>query len=278
LSGEIAALIGRAVTKARARYPGRPALIGVGGAQGSGKSYQCRAYAEAHPRVAHFSLDDVYLTRAERMARAAERLAALPPHQASPALRALFLTRGPPGTHDLRLADETIAKLALPKRTALPRFDKRADERTPTESWPTFLGPANAVLVDGWCLGAMSGWPGIARNAVESEDVAVTASERLTPWRDSIREALDSAYARFFDQFDTIIYLQAPSWRIVRQWRGQQEEEILGRALTEAENEALDRFVMHYESVTCDQLEGWSTANVIVHLDEARNVIRVEEN
>ena len=58
----------------RARDPEKPALIGVGGAQGSGKSYQCRLLATANqPRFAHFSLDDVYFSRAEREKMARER-------------------------------------------------------------------------------------------------------------------------------------------------------------------------------------------------------------
>src|SRR3989338_4506886 len=123
--------------------PDRPPLIGVAGAQGSGKTTLARAAADRLGGAA-FSLDDVYLTKAERAALAA---------QAHP----LFAVRGPPGTHDLDLADRTVAALraaTCDSITRLPAFDKLADEREPESAWPIFLGRPGAILIDGWCLGA----------------------------------------------------------------------------------------------------------------------------
>jgi D-glycerate 3-kinase len=262
VSAAIQTLIAGLIAEARARHPGRPALIGVGGAQGSGKSYQSRAYAAAHADVAHFSLDDVYLTRAEREALARE-------------VHPLCITRGPPGTHDLDLADETIAALALAAaetQTPLPRFDKIRDDRARPTDRPVVTGRPGAILVDGWCFGAaaMDGAPA-PLNALEASEDADGE------WRALTHAALAGDYADFFDAFDAIIYLRAPSWEIVRAWRGEQEVETLGRALNAEENATLDRFVMHYERVTRAMLAGHHRARWIVHLDEQRNVVRIEE-
>jgi len=255
------ALLDQVIADARAANPDRPALIGVSGAQGSGKSYQCRAYASAHPRVAHFSLDDVYLTRAERETLAQE-------------IHPLCITRGPPGTHDLDLADQTIAALEqadATARTPLPHFDKAHDERAPENTWPTFTGKPDAILFDGWCVGARPPSADAAPlNTVEAEDPNGA-------WPAHGRDRLASDYADFFAAFDALIYLRAPSWEIVRVWRGQQEEETLGRPLSPQENLALDRFVMHYERITRAMLAGHHRAGWIVHLDEERNVTRIEQ-
>lgn len=280
------ALVTGLIAEARARNSERPALIGVGGAQGSGKSHQCRAYAGSHAGVAYFSLDDVYLSKAERLDLGDIwkdiflRDSALPhelPHltdserqRIAAQTLPLFETRGRPGTHDLGLAGGLIARLRTPALTPLPRFDKAQDESAPEESWPRFQGPAEAILIDGWCMGALAPDYGPPLNAVERADEA-GALHFLA------NHALEHEYARFFDAFDALIYLQAPSWEIVRVWRGQQEEEMLGRPLTADENAALDRFVMHYERVTRAMLAGHHRARWIVHLDEARNVVRVEE-
>ncbi|MCR6646416.1 MAG: kinase [Terricaulis sp.] len=286
---EIAALIDKLITETRARHPERPALIGVGGAQGSGKSYVCRAYANAHAGVAHFSLDDVYLTKAEREARAERHADDPPPFPPGrePVLRdaathaqlkQLFVTRGPPGTHDLGLAKGLTARLRRALPTPLPRFDKSKDDRAPEDAWPVFEGPASTILVDGWCLGAKPPPPSAPMNAVEQEDVLdIEFSDQSWRWQSAIQYDLANEYAIFFAAFDCIIYLQAPSWEIVRVWRGEQEEETLGRPLTAEENAALDRFVMHYERVTRDMLAGHHGAHWIVRLDRARNVIGIEE-
>jgi D-glycerate 3-kinase len=245
------------IADARASHPDRPALIGVGGAQGSGKTTICSAFANAHDAVAHFSLDDIYLTRAERVT-----LAGL--------VNPLLLTRGPPGTHDLDLAQRTIESLAKPGATRLPRFDKARDDRAPETDWPIFDGPAEAILIDGWCMGAQTSPPAPPMNGLECEPAG-------SAWIAAVEARLARDYQPFFARFDAIVYLQAPSWDIVRQWRGQQEEALLGRVMTQSEARALDHFVQHYERVTRAMLAGHSSAQWLVRLDEARNVIGIEQ-
>ena len=255
------ALIYDLIQQHRARDSEHVPLIGVAGAQGSGKTYVCRQLALTNkPRFAYFSLDDVYFTKKER-AQLAKRF------------HPLFATRGPPGTHALGLAVQTIAALrkAGPKdETPLPRFDKLSDDRAPEETWPRFRGRPEAILFDGWCLGALRDELGDAPlNALEAEE---DADGR---WRAQGRTDLGDRYQQFFDLFDEIVFLQAPSFDIVRQWRGQQEEQMLGRAMTEEERANLDRFIMHYERVTQSMLAGKHRANMVARLDEARKITSI---
>jgi D-glycerate 3-kinase len=257
VSGRIEDLLAELIAKTRAAHPHRPALIGVGGAQGSGKTTICKRFAAEHTRVAHFSLDDIYLTRAERVT-----LAGL--------VNPLLLTRGPPGTHDLDLAQRTIESLAKTGATRLPRFDKARDDRAPENDWPLFEGPAEAILTDGWCMGAQTPPPAPPMNALERDPAGAA-------WIAAVEARLARDYQPFFARFDAIIYLAAPSWEIVRTWRGEQEEKLLGRAMTDTEARALDRFVQHYERITRAMLAGHSSAQWLVRLDEARNVIGIEQ-
>lgn len=259
----IAALLFKVIQQERARQPDRLPLIGVAGAQGSGKSTACRLLEAANrPRLAHFSLDDVYFTKVER-AELAKRF------------HPLFATRGPPGTHALGLAVQTVAALrsASPTtETPLPRFDKATDDRAPEATWPLFRGRPEAIVFDGWCLGALPGELGDAPiNALERE------ADPDSRWRAQIASDLAGRYQDFFDAFDAIIYLRAPSWEVVQHWRAQQEVETLGRALSPDDEARLDRFCMHYERITRSMLAGHHRARRIVQLDERRSVVRVEE-
>ena len=276
-TSEIAAIIFDAIQAQRARTPERPALIGVAGAQGSGKTTACQLLEAANrPRFAHFSLDDVYLTKAERIWRA-DNISSFSAvrdedgrfevaHKERPAIERLLLTRGPPGTHDLGLARGVIARLATDAATPLPRFDKAADDRAPESEWPVFQGPAEAILIDGWCLGAKPPPASEPINDVEREDV-----EGI--WRRETDMQLRKTYAPFFASFDAIIYLQAPNWEIVRKWRGQQEEQLLRRPLTPEEDAKLDRFLMFYERITRSMIAGNHMATTVVRLDEERRVM-----
>ena len=280
MSGDkIAVLIYEIIGEVRARHRDRPALIGVSGAQGSGKTHVCRLLEAANrPRFAHFSLDDVYLTKAERVWRA-DNISSFSAvrdedgafditHVSRPMIEELLLVRGPPGTHDLGLAQRLIAQLAQARPTALPRFDKAADDRAPQAAWPVFDGPAEAILVDGWCLGATTMTSGEPINEIEHDDIGGI-------WRRETQMQLAKKYAPFFASFDAIVYLEAPNWEIVRTWRGQQEEQTLGRKLTPLEAAKLDRFLMFYENITKSMMAGHHCATHVVKLDEDRRAISV---
>ena len=239
----------------------RPPLIGIAGPQGSGKTTLARA-AAATLGGAAFSLDDVYLTRAERIALAGE-------------MHPLFTVRGPPGTHDLDLADRTVAALRAAgpaSGTPLPAFDKLADDRAAQAAWPVFRGRPAAILVDGWCLGA-------TRQAAADLVQPINALEREEDphaiWRGHADACLAGRYQAFFRGFDAIIFLAAARFDAVLDWRCEQEAGLLGIAVADLppdRRDALARFIQHFERITRHMLAGGVVADVVVRLDDRRGV------
>ena len=99
-----------------------PLLVGLSGCQGSGKSTLVKAIAHVLEDVHHvtavvLSLDDFYLTKAERESLARH-------------VHPLFATRGVPGTHDVDLLRQTLSALRTGVPASLPVFDKAVDDRT----------------------------------------------------------------------------------------------------------------------------------------------------
>ena len=91
-------LVNHILTRQRSKQ--RPVVVGIHGAQGTGKSTLTlflRDILSRHHGVntTNFSLDDIYLTRAERQ-DLAERV------------HPLFITRGVPGTHDVALGQQVL--------------------------------------------------------------------------------------------------------------------------------------------------------------------------
>jgi D-glycerate 3-kinase len=129
-----------------ARAKGKPFLAGLCGAQGIGKSTLARQLVERLEclglSVLLLGLDDLYLTRAERLALAVQ-------------IHPLLVTRGVPGTHDVALGCAILAAAGQSGTLALPRFDKAQDDRVPFENWPRITTPVDIVLFEGWCLGAL---------------------------------------------------------------------------------------------------------------------------
>jgi D-glycerate 3-kinase len=262
---------------ARRAALGRPMVLGVSGPQGSGKStlaaFLEALLQEAGLRVALLSLDDLYLTRAERL-----RLAA--------AVHPLLATRGVPGTHDVELGLRVIERLltAGPEDSvALPRFDKSVDDRAPQDRWPVFRGQADVVLFEGWCVGATpQDAAALARpiNELERE------RDPNGLWRAYVNAALEGPYRRLFGLIDLLVAVRAPSFDCVQAWRSEQERKLalsLGidpdrrapgreglKVMSDAE---IASFIQHYERLTralIEELPG--RADILIQLEGSRRI------
>lgn len=243
-----------------------PLVLGVNGAQGSGKSTLSaflRVILEqgyGH-RVAVFSIDDLYKTRAER-----ERLAA--------EVHPLLATRGVPGTHDVELGEALLDALLAADSdtlTRMPSFDKARDDRAPETDWASFRGRPDVIVFDGWCVGAKPQPESALRHPVnrleESEDPD-------GGWRRYVNIRLATDYARLFARLDKLVMLHVPGLRSVYEWRALQEAKLAAatvravpaRTMTSYE---LARFIMHYERLTLWMLQEMpGRADVVLYLDE----------
>lgn len=237
----------------------RPPLIAVVGAQGSGKTTLARAAADRFGAV-QISIDDVYLTRAEREVMARK-------------VHPLFITRGPPGTHDLGLLQQLIDSLSSARsddETRIPDFDKRGDDRRPVEAWRVFRGRPCAILIDAWCLGAL------AEDAATLEPPVNALEADHDPdgrWRRAVNGFVGGTYADFVARLDAVLFLRAPSFDVVLDWRCQQEADLLGVPLADlpaAERERLAGFIQYFERITRRMLDGGVKADVVVQLDRNR--------
>jgi D-glycerate 3-kinase len=240
--------VARAVAQ-RAGRAEKPICVGLSGAQGSGKTTFARVLsgvlqAGFGMRCAGFSIDDIYLDRAERRRLARE-------------VHPLLLTRGVPGTHDVRLGNEIIQKLQNAKSDTvleIPVFDKARDDRAPHQRWKRWSGKPDAILFEGWCLGAT------AQDRRELEQPVNRLEREEDPdgrWRGYVNQRLAREYARLFGEIDLLIFLQVPDLQSSLAWRIQQERELrqqagrAGRAAFGLMSDAeVERFVMYYERLT----------------------------
>ena len=204
------------------------------------------------------SLDDVYLTKSERAAMGRE-------------VHPLFAVRGPPGTHDLGLLERTIAALTRAgpdDETPIPAFDKGRDDRRPEGDWPRFRGRPRAILIDGWCLGAKS------ENFSDSgEKRRLELELEHDPdgvWRAAVNRFAAGPYMGLARRLDKRVFLRAPGFEVVLDWRCEQEADRLGRALTPEERAGIADFIRHFEGLTRRMIDGGVLADITVQLDRNR--------
>lgn len=221
----------------------RPFVLGICGAQGSGKSTLSEGLAQRLEgrglKAAVLSLDDLYLSRDART-------------ELADTVHPLFRTRGVPGTHDVALGLGVLDQLTTgPAR--LPRFDKATDDPVETALWPE-VENLDVLIFEGWCVGAIA-------QPVDDLATPINDLERTEDpdgvWRRHVNDALASSYAPLFARIDRLVLLAAPGFEVVQAWRTQQEHhlsrmlESAGRTGTKVMSDAqIVHFIQHYERLT----------------------------
>ncbi len=244
-------------------------VLGLNGGQGTGKSTIGSLLAlimkECHGKTAAVvSLDDLYLTKAER-----EELAN--------SVHPLLKTRGVPGTHDVALGMRLLDAVRSGCQVEFPVFDKAVDDRSVTENIVVPAG-VDILIFEGWCIGAI---------AEESVDEPVNDFEGIhdaqARWRTYVNEQLAGPYQKLFSFLDTLVMLKAPSFECIYQWRGLQERKLAQRVQQEGgdhsgvmSEKALIHFISHYERLTRHMLaEMPNRAEVVIELAENHSVARI---
>jgi D-glycerate 3-kinase len=256
-----------------------PLVVGVGGAQGCGKTTFCSVISRILNKgfdlnCIVLSLDDLYSTRHERLKFA---------HQTTQ----MFAVRGVPGTHDVDFALSLFDRLKNLKEGEVmkfPCFDKSIDDRKAVHLWQEVQGPVDVVLFEGWCVGAPPMHGDIQRpiNMLEAEmDADCT-------WRNKVNQLLKEDYKKLFSKIDLMAWMQAPDYEVVYHWRNKQERmleshlhDIHGILLDTIDlkvmsSDELKRFMQYYERLTRHMLAVMpERADVLFRLNREQDVVEM---
>lgn len=238
-------------------------VYAIAGLQGSGKSTLAAQVAQAAAarglRVAVLSVDDCYLGRRERA-------------RLGRGVHPLLATRGPPGTHEVALACDTLDALRAHGRARLPRFDKLADTRLPPSRWPAVRG-IDLTLFEGWFLktpAQTAAELAAPVNALERDE------DRDGRWRGYCNQALAERYPALWRRLDRLLFLQPPGFDTVPDWRWQQERQARARAPGRGgmDRAQVRRFVCLFERVSRQALARLpAIAELSLRLDAQRRVL-----
>lgn len=222
-------------------------IIGINGAQGAGKttfSKLLKVVLEQKfgMKVVQLSIDDFYLSRAER-----EELAK--------SVHPLLITRGVPGTHDVRMAESVLSSLSTAQEnsvTIIPRFNKAMDDPYPQSQWDRFVGRPNVILFDGWFMGAIEQKGTELLNPVNDLE---KLEDPYCIWRRYVNSQLKDNYKSLFDKIDLLVMLKVSSFDKVYEWRLLQEEKLRIVTANKENNHVMSkdelvRFISHYERLT----------------------------
>lgn len=243
----------------RKRQKTGPLVIGINGAQGAGKStlfnlVEVILTEGFNLNVVGFSIDDLYKTYDERV-------------ELSETIHPLLRTRGVPGTHDVDLGIKILNSLKKSDEntvTKIPVFDKSTDDRCQAAVWQEWVGPADVIVLEGWCVGADPQSPEALVGAINELE---REKDQNGLWRDYVNAQLSGPYQELFSMIEVLIMLKVPSMDAVFEWRSLQEKKLAERVkyiydtqqptehLRIMDEEQIQRFIQHYERLTRHMLE-----------------------
>ena len=237
-------------------------IIGLSGGQGAGKSTITEILKFILKKkygleLCIFSIDDFYKTKAERK-------------KMSKKVHPLFLTRGVPGTHDVNLINRTFENLKkkIFKPVLIPKFDKSIDDRAKKNQWIKIKKPPNIIIFEGWCIGAKHQKENLLKkplNMIEKKH------DKDIKWRKKVNNQLKKPYKKLFSKIDKLVYLKAPSFNHIFQWRLHQEQKLklTSKSKKTMSKSKIREFIMFYERITRNMMKDFSKiSDLTIFLDK----------
>ena len=228
------------------KHSDHPIVVGINGAQGSGKSTLSKILKTLlmhgfDKSVVILSIDDLYLSKERR-------------NELARGVHNLLAVRGVPGTHDVELGIRLLIALVnnqLDEKILMPVFDKAKDDLLPKAEWEIVSHPVDIILFE--------------------------------KWRTYVNQQLKGSYQELFKFIDHLIMLEVPDMASVYEWRKLQEKKLrenckengidTPNVMTETE---IERFIMHYERITRHNLnEMPERADVLLKLDKDHQIKEV---
>jgi D-glycerate 3-kinase len=245
-------------------------VIGLSASQGSGKTTVAailRIILKVFFRknICVISIDDFYKTLQDRKKMAEQK-------------HPLFKTRGVPGTHDINLIKKFFISIKKKnfKKIKIPKFNKSIDDRFKKKKWYKINKKPEIIILEGWCVGAKAKAYSTLKKPVNFLE---KNEDKDLKWRKIVNEKLQKEYKKLFSMIDHYIFMKAPSFKIVFQWRLLQENKLRKKTRNKSKvmtyNE-IKRFVMFYQRITLQMIEDLSkSASVVMLLSKNHDVKKI---
>ena len=247
----------------------RPYFIGLAGGQGTGKTtissiLKIILINYFKLNVFKISIDDFYKTRKDRI-------------NLSKRIHPRLLTRGVPGTHDIKMMLDFFkkAKKREFKKMKLPLFDKSIDDRVPKGKWYEIKKRPDVIILEGWCVGAKAQTNQEIKKSMNSMEKSM---DKQLKWRKFVNYNLKTSYKKLFKQLDSLLYLKASSFNQLRKWRLKQEKKLRLQTKNKKNLKIMDEkdvinFMQTYQRITENMFKNAPKyASIIMNLNSSHQI------
>ena len=247
----------------------KPYFIGLAGGQGTGKttiSSIIKIILEKYfkLKVLKISIDDFYKTRKERI-------------NLSKKIHPMLMTRGVPGTHDIKMMLEFFKKTKVKsfKKMKIPNFNKAIDDRSPKKNWYSINQQPDIIIFEGWCVGARAEINKTLKKPINS--IEKTNDENLV-WRKYVNHQLKTKYKKLYSQLNCMIYLKAKNFSLLQKWRLKQEKKLWLKTKKKSRHKIMSKgdvinFMQTYQRITQNMFKNMPKyASIILNLNDNHQI------
>ena len=247
----------------------KPYFIGLAGGQGTGKTtissiLKIILIDYFKLNVFKISIDDFYKTRRDRT-------------NLSKRIHPMLLTRGVPGTHDIKMMLDFFknSKKKKFKKMKLPLFDKSIDDRLPKKKWYEIKKRPDVIILEGWCVGAKAQTNQEIKKSMNSMEKTM---DKQLKWRKFVNYNLQTSYKKLFKQLDTLLYLKASNFNQLRKWRLKQEKKLKIQSKNKKNLKIMDEkdvisFMQTYQRITENMFKKVPKyASIVMNLNSSHQI------
>ena len=252
-----------------------PLIIGLAGGQGSGKttissilSLILKKYFKL--KVFKISIDDFYKTKKQREILSKDK-------------HSLLLTRGVPGTHDIKIMLDFFRKIKTKnfKSLKLPKFNKANDDRYKKKHWYKLKSRPDVVIFEGWCVGAK---PQSLRLLKKPINALEKAYDKSLKWRRFVNLQLKTNYKKLYSQLDSLLYLKVKNFNLLKKWRIKQEEKLWLKSKSRKNLKIMNKkevinFMQTYQRITEQMFkDAPKYSSIIMNLNKNHQIHKIKFN
>ena len=252
-----------------------PLIVGLAGGQGSGKttissilSLILKKYFKL--KVFKISIDDFYKTKKQREILSKNK-------------HSLLLTRGVPGTHDIKIMLDFFRKIKTKnfKSLKLPKFNKANDDRYKKKHWYKLKSRPDVVIFEGWCVGAK---PQSLRLLKKPINTIEKAYDKSLKWRRFVNLQLKTNYKKLYSQLDSLLYLKVKNFNLLKKWLIKQEEKLWLKSKSRKNLKIMNKkevinFMQTYQRITEQMFkDAPKYSSIIMNLNKNHQIHKIKFN
>ena len=252
-----------------------PLIVGLAGGQGSGKttissilSLILKKYFKL--KVFKISIDDFYKTKKQREILSKYK-------------HSLLLTRGVPGTHDIKIMLDFFRKIKTKnfKSLKLPKFNKANDDRYKKKHWYKLKSRPDVVIFEGWCVGAK---PQSLRLLKKPINAIEKTYDKSLKWRRFVNLQLKTNYKKLYSQLDSLLYLKVKNFNLLKKWRIKQEEKLWLKSKSRKNLKIMNKkevinFMQTYQRITEQMFkDAPKYSSIIMNLNKNHQIHKIKFN